>query len=343
MLTARGSAEALDPDRLFADLGDAPALCLAVSGGPDSTAMLGLAARWRAGRAGGPALHVATVDHGLRAGSAAEAAMVAALAARFDLPHAILRWEGAKPTTRIQEAARAVRYRLLGTHCRAIGAPILLVAHHGDDQAETVLMRLGRGSGVAGLAAMRRRTPLPDGTLLVRPLLGCAKADLVDICRREHWPYAIDPSNGDETFHRVRLRRRAAEAAALGLTPATLRRLARRMARADEALEAEVARFWDIVAPRALPEGWTADLAAVRAAEPEILQRVVGRLVAPAGDRRALSLARLERLAEALGSALAGGTSFRGTLGGACVALDGDGILRITPEPPRRRGRSRRD
>ena len=139
---------------LFADLASVPALILAVSGGPDSTALLWLAARWRARRKRGPRLIVVTVDHGLRPESAREALAVKRLARALKVEHRTLRWTGRKPKTGIQEAAREARYRLLsGAACQA-GARHILTAHTLDDQAETILFRMARGSGVSGLAGM---------------------------------------------------------------------------------------------------------------------------------------------------------------------------------------------
>ena len=140
--------------RFFAPLAGRWAL-LAVSGGPDSLALMRLAARWLVeGQAGGAASHVATVDHGLRPDRGQEAEAVAGWAEAVGLPHSILTWQGAKPRSRIQERARTVRYALLGAHARELGADYLLTAHHADDQAETILFRLLRGSGLAGLAGM---------------------------------------------------------------------------------------------------------------------------------------------------------------------------------------------
>ena len=137
---------------LFADLSEAAALILAVSGGPDSTALLWLAARWRARRKHGPKLIAVTIDHGLREESAREALAVKRLAKKLKVEHRTLRWTGAKPKTGIQEAARAARYRLLADAARKAGARHILTAHTLDDQAETVLFRLARGSGISGIA-----------------------------------------------------------------------------------------------------------------------------------------------------------------------------------------------
>ena len=144
---------AADIEALFAPLGRARTLLIAVSGGPDSTALLLMAAEW-ARRRGRTRIEAATVDHGLRPESAEEAKAVAALCARLGVAHRILQWKGAKPASRLQERAREARYRLLVDHAKAIGADALLTAHHADDQAETVLFRLLRGSGVAGLRGM---------------------------------------------------------------------------------------------------------------------------------------------------------------------------------------------
>lgn len=146
---------------LFDDLSPLPAVVLAVSGGPDSTALLWLAARWRAARKKGPALLAVTVDHGLRKEAAGEARAVAKLARRLGIAHRTLRWTGAKPKTGLSQAARAVRYRLLAQVARKAGAPAVLTAHTRDDQAETMLIRMSRGSGLTGLAGMQRVSFLP--------------------------------------------------------------------------------------------------------------------------------------------------------------------------------------
>ncbi|MEA2871782.1 MAG: tRNA(Ile)-lysidine synthase, partial [Hyphomicrobiales bacterium] len=131
-----------------------------MSGGPDSTALLWLAARWRAWRKHAPTLIAVTVDHGLRPESAREARAVKRFAHKLDVAHRTLRWSGKKPASGIQQAAREARYRLLAGAARKAGARHILTAHTLDDQAETVLFRLARGSGIAGLRGMRAVTPL---------------------------------------------------------------------------------------------------------------------------------------------------------------------------------------
>ena len=148
---------------LFAGLDDWPALVLAVSGGPDSTALMLLAARWRDALKGDkPKLIAVTVDHGLRPEAKREAAAVARLARKLKVTHRTLRWTGRKPATGLQQAARHARYRLLAEAARKAGASHILTAHTLDDQAETVLIRLSRGSGLTGLGAMQGVTTLQE-------------------------------------------------------------------------------------------------------------------------------------------------------------------------------------
>jgi len=194
---------------LFADLADLPVLVLAVSGGPDSTALLMLAARWRKARKRGPKLVAVTVDHGLRAEARREAFAVKRLARSLGVTHRTLRWSGRKPSAGLQEAARLARYWLLADAARKSSARHVLTAHTLDDQAETVLIRLTRGSGVGGLAAMARVASLPGSggaIVLVRPLLEVRKARLLATLRKAGIAYADDPSNRDPRFTRVRLR-----------------------------------------------------------------------------------------------------------------------------------------
>jgi len=213
---------------------------VAVSGGPDSLALLLLAASARPGE-----FEAATVDHGLRPESAAEAEMVADLCDEIDVPHAILaiEWD-LPPASAIQEQARAVRYGALAAwmHDRDIGA--FLTAHHLDDQAETLVMRLNRGSGVRGLAGMRRKSKVPgypDLTLL-RPLLSWRRAELERICSEAGVEPVSDPGNLDERFERVRIRR--ALAAADWLDPAALARSAENLGWSDEALDWATGQVW---------------------------------------------------------------------------------------------------
>ena len=222
--------------RLFADWKAAPAIILAVSGGPDSIALMWLAARWRGARKQGPRLIAVTVDHGLRPEAAREARAVKALARTLDLPHRTLRWTGSKPRTGLPAAARDARYRLLAQAARACGATHVLTAHTRDDQAETLLMRMARGSGLAGLAAMARQSER-GGIVLVRPFLHISKSQLVATLSKAKLGFAVDPSNLDLSFTRPRFRALMPALAAEGCDSRNLARLAVRLARANAALE----------------------------------------------------------------------------------------------------------
>jgi tRNA(Ile)-lysidine synthase len=162
-----------------------------------------LASDWAASQKG--RVVALTVDHGLRAESAAEARLVGRRLKARGIPHRILTWQGGKPRTGIQEAARAARYRLLFDWCRARGILHLLTAHTLDDQAETFLLRLGRGSGADGLAAMPLVSEGPDVRLL-RPLLTLPKARLIATLKARGQDWIEDPSNRDTGFARVRVR-----------------------------------------------------------------------------------------------------------------------------------------
>jgi tRNA(Ile)-lysidine synthase len=227
---------ASEAKRLFADWKTMPALVLAVSGGPDSIALMWLAARWRRALTRGPQLFAVTVDHGLRPEAAREAREVKRLAQSLDLPHRTLRWTGAKPKTGLPAAARSARYRLLAQAARQSHATHILTAHTRDDQAETLLMRLLRGSGIAGLAAMARESER-DGLRLARPLLDVSKSQLIATLKKAGIDFADDPTNRDASFTRPRIRAVMPALAAEGGDARSLARLASRLARANAAVE----------------------------------------------------------------------------------------------------------
>ena len=319
----------------FSALAGARRVLLAVSGGPDSMALMLLAARWARRDADAPELSVATVDHGLRPGSADEAAQVGAWASACGLSHAILRWEGDKPTRAIQEKARAARYALLVGHARAIGAQALATAHHAEDQAETVLFRLLRGSGVAGLAGMTVLS-IRHGLPLHRPLLDWSKAELAAVCAAEGQAFLDDPSNRDPTFARTRLRAGAASLAAGGLDRDALLRLARRAARAEQALT----RAADEAEARLCADGLRLDALALVELPDEIALRLVERLTRRAsGGEKPARLDRLESVVGRLGEAARAGRRLSASLAGAVLSLDKAGKLTARRESPRRRGR----
>ncbi len=184
-----------------------PVVAAAVSGGPDSIALLLLLDDW-ARRHGGSVLAL-TVDHGLRAESAQEARQVGAWAAARGIAHETLHWTGEKPGAGIQAAARRARYGLLSDACAKRGILHLAVAHHADDQAETVVFRNDRGSGPEGLAGMAAARSL-GGVRLIRPLLGWPKYSLIATCAAFGQNYFEDPSNRSDRFARTALRARLA-------------------------------------------------------------------------------------------------------------------------------------
>ncbi|MBX9757681.1 MAG: tRNA lysidine(34) synthetase TilS [Beijerinckiaceae bacterium] len=296
-------------------------------------ALLDLVARWAAEAPGRPPVFAATVDHGLRAASGEEAQVAARFAAACGVPHAVLPWEGEKPATRLQETARAARYELLAREARRIGADFVLTAHHADDQAETILMRLGRGSAIAGLAGMAALSAR-DGLMLFRPLLGVRKAALVDRCEREGVSFVRDPSNENPRFARTGARRLAALLEAQGLGPHEWARLARRAARAEEALAAGAA-----AALANLPAG-PLPMEALAALPQEIALRCLAARALAAGAGKPARLERTEAAWDRLAAAHGRRDALALTLAGAQIALDLQGALTFSPEPPRRRGRT---
>jgi tRNA(Ile)-lysidine synthase len=332
---------AQEAKRLFADWRGVPAIVLAVSGGPDSIALMWLAARWRRALARGPRLIAVTVDHGLRPEAAAEAREVKRLARSLDLPHRTLRWPGAKPRTGLPAAARAARYRLLAQVARASGATHVLTAHTRDDQAETLLMRMLRGSGIAGLAAMARESER-DGLLLARPFLNVSKSQLIATLQKAKVDFADDPTNRDTSFTRPRLRALMPVLATEGGDTRNLARLASRLARANAAVEVLVDGAERYLALRDRETSHAGfDAKAFAAMPEEIRLRLLLRAIDRIGHEGPAELGKVEALLSALDRAGAEKNAgcrprLKQTLGGALVSLI-DGRIRVEPAPPRRR------
>jgi tRNA(Ile)-lysidine synthase len=325
-----------DAKHLFADWKAAPALVLAVSGGPDSIALMWLMARWRRALARGPQLIAVTVDHGLRPEAAREARDVKRLARSLDLPHRTLRWTGAKPKTGLPAAARAARYRLLAKAARAAGATHILTAHTRDDQAETLLMRMLRGSGIAGLAAMARVTER-EGLWLARPLLDISKSQLIATLNKAKVGFADDPTNRDTHFTRPRLRAIMPMLAEEGGDARNLARLAARLARANAAVEVLVdgaERFLALTDRDASRRGF--DATAFAGLPEEIRLRLLKRAIDRVGHEGPAELGKVEALLDILDRAVAEGRpKLKQTLAGAIISLIGPRI-RVEPAPPRR-------
>lgn len=316
---------------------------VAVSGGSDSLALMLLIKAWAEAR-GLPPPWVVSVDHGLREGSAGEARQVAAWAKAAGLKAKVLTGKGPPPVADIESAARRLRYRLLGAFAKAHGLKAVYVAHSSDDQAETVLLRLARGSGVDGLAGMRALSPYPEPgfapLLLARPLLGFERRRLREFLLSRRQPWIEDPMNADARFARVRIRLAWPQLAELGLTPARLSETAAHLGRARQALET-AAEAVSARACRPWRKGLAVDPAALAAAPAELgLRALAGMLMAVSANPYR---PRFERLS-ALFAAVTGGTLGGGrTLHGCRIApapqagkLFGIGTLLIEAEGGRR-------
>jgi len=298
-------------------------LALAVSGGADSMALLALSQAAFPGQ-----VIAATVDHGLRAAAADEAAMVAAWCGERGVPHATLRADRMIGPSDIQARARAMRYDLLAAWAAGAGATLLATAHHADDQAETFLMRAARGSGPAGLAGIRAHRAL-GGLGLIRPLLGWRRAALRALVEGAGIPFIDDPSNLDERFERVRVRQLLA--AEPWLDPLQLAGAAAHAAEVDGALADLADRLWQHHA--------TIATGAVRIALPDVPRELRRRVARRAIDhvRRAAGIDRpafdMASNIESLLDALERGKS--ATQGGVLAAVK-RGIWHFRAEPPRR-------
>lgn len=299
---------------------------LAVSGGPDSMALLVMVAEWlaRGGRRS-PAISVATVDHGLRPESASEAAFVSAEARRLGLPHVILHWTGNKPATGIADAARKARYHLLDTYARSFGTDnaAVVTAHHADDQAETFAMRLARGAGVTGLAAMPPERPLQTGSSvrLVRPLLAFPKSRLIATLEARGVAAVEDPTNRNEHYERVRVRNRLPALDAAGISATAIATSARRVGDAEAALLYADDRFIETLGLSFGNEVFAAfNREAFRQGPRLLRQRLLARLLARyGGSSQRPQLSEIEDLAARLH--MDGKTT--ATLGGAMISCGG--------------------
>ena len=310
----RRDLEALD--------GEPERIGVAVSGGPDSLALLLLADAAFPGR-----VEAATVDHGLRSEGAGEAALVAALCGRLGCPHETLKVEVASAGAGLQGEARRARYAALRAWAGRRGLPLLATAHHQDDQAETLLMRLQRGSGLAGLSAIRPIRPEGPSLVLVRPLLGWTRAELAGIVAAAGIAAVDDPSNRDPRFDRVATRRFLA--ANPQFQPARLARSAAALREAGDAL----AWAADQLAPDRLTSAggeWRIDPAGLPR---ELRRRLLARAVAEIRDAAGLASTRTvgEDVESLLATLEAGGA---GTLAG--VMARGGAVWHLRLAPPRR-------
>jgi tRNA(Ile)-lysidine synthase len=287
-----------------------PEIAVAVSGGADSMAAAVLAHDW-AGALNGRAVAL-TVDHGLRSESADEAALVRQRLSDLGIETAALVWSGDKPASNLQAEARRARYRLLADWCAGQGILHLVLGHHREDQAETFLLRLSRGSGLYGLAAMTALQELPDYRVL-RPLLTQPKARLVETLIRRGVAWVEDPSNRDPKYARTRLRSLAASFAAEGLTAAKLADTAARLGRSRVAMEEAVSK--------ALARSVTIHPAGIAIVDPDPLRalpqdtalRCLTRILTTiSGAEYGPRMARLETLHDRISRGLTSGATLSG-------------------------------
>jgi tRNA(Ile)-lysidine synthase len=305
-----------------------PRIAVGVSGGADSLALSLLLKAWTDDRGG--SLLALTVDHGLRHDAAAEAVQVGSWLKERGIEHDVLRWEGAKPASGIQAGARDARYRLLTERCHAEGILHLALAHHREDQAETVLLRFAHGSGVDGLSGMAavRET---GSVRFLRPLLSTGRDRLRAFLIEAGQPWIEDPSNQSPAYARARLRGTAEMLSGEGWSAERAADTARRLGRARSALEIAAARL-AAAAVDLWPEGCVLlrpDL--LRDTEDETALRLLSRCLSVVGGARYRP--KLEAV-ERLHLSLREGSIGRGrTLGGCRVLQYRDGRLLIAREP----------
>lgn len=310
------------------------AVAVALSGGPDSMALAALTQEWA--QELGIAVHAITVDHALRTESATEALRVGNWVSRHlpGVTHRILRRDEALiAPTKLQEQARHDRYRLMADECRTRGITHLLLAHHQDDQAETFLFRLCKGSGLDGLAAMLPQTS-SHGITLVRPLLGVNKDTLTATCQARALPFVSDPSNTNDKFARVRLRRVMSALGREGLTVRRLAVTALRLGRARAALEYYAEAAWRDAVVSQSECDVLFDLTKLSAVPEDIRVRVLTRALAQVGGDQGYG-PRLEQVEE-LGAVLFEQAGFTRTTLHHCLVENSTArkTLRITREKP---------
>jgi tRNA(Ile)-lysidine synthase len=326
VLAAKPDFSYNDCDALFATLRSECHIALAVSGGSDSMAMLRLAEQWSKGLV---KLTVLTVDHGLRLEAAAEAAQVAAWCDVFSIEHHTLHWQGEKPKTGVQAKARAARYDLMTAWCVRNQVAWLLTAHTQDDQAETVLMRQSRTNTVESLAGIWETSEW-GGAKIMRPLLSLRRAELRSFLNRVGQAWIEDPSNADERFERVRVRKTMDETRI-----ADLAQIAVDAGRAARGLEIS-AKTWLEQHLTVFPEGYgTVPRTAFCALEVELQRRVLQQLIQNFGAGNRVDPGELDHISRWI----AGGGLSRRTLGGAVIASRKEVLVvgreagRISPTP----------
>jgi len=306
---------------------------LGLSGGPDSMALGYCLSHLAQRHYPHIMLHAITVDHALRDESAAEAKTVGDWVQDWpNTVHQIMRWDEDKPESRILESARTARYHLLRDYMRENDINHLFLAHHRDDQAETFLFRLAKGSGLDGLSGMREVQALDDeGRVMIRPFLGVDKASLVALCEAYRIPFVRDPTNEKQDYARPRLRAARTVLEDEGLTSKRLAVTAMRLARARDALEYYTQKLFDESVMESTDQHCVFRAKEILEAPEELmirlLQEAMGR-ISPERDYAP----RLEKLEEIVKDMRRRQTR-RATLGGCLLTHDEkQGVIRVERE-----------
>lgn len=300
-------------ERLGVDRGDP--IAVAVSGGADSMALAHLLGQWSAGE-----LHILTVDHGLRVEARDEARLVARFAKSIGAKYKKFKWMNRKSDKSIQENARAARYQMMADYCLLKSIPYLLTAHHADDQTETVLFRLAKGSGLDGLRGIEEKSAYDRNVNLLRPLLHVTHEDCVALCRREDVAWAEDPSNQSEKYMRGRMRASRAVLEREGLTAERVEQLTRRIDRALNFIEYAVDEYQKKLILISESNRIVFKWSEFGAAPDEVIVRLLQRTIARLGASTAYG-PRLEDV-ERLAARMTDGNTFRGaTLGKVKISV----------------------
>jgi tRNA(Ile)-lysidine synthase len=312
-------------DILFSGLNSVPNVTLAVSGGADSLCLLVLFSEWKNRTSWSGRADVVVVDHGLRSESAAEAEFVNQCAKQNGLACKVLCWSGEKPGCNVQEEARRARYQLIADHMKLTGTEALLLGHHLDDQAETFLDRLTRGSGIYGLSAMAADEPDgPEGLRLLRPFLGVPKRRLEASLLDRGLSWCADPSNADTKYKRSRLRRMARLLAEEGLSVDRIAQTSQQIRRAREALEFTVQKIFERHVEEHPASPLKIDLETYRATPEDLRLRLLTLIITRVtGVRARLRFTKLQ----ALDTALLSEGDCRHPLSGAFFAADGNTVF----------------
>lgn len=305
------------PDRVVA---------VGLSGGADSLALTHVLAQVAL-----HPVHALIVDHGLREESSVEAEQVYKTVCSWPNVRAqILCWDAPKPKTRLMEAARAARYALMAAYCRAHDIRFLYLAHHGDDQAETVLARLAKGSGVDGLAGMQREQAYDKHLTIVRPLLSYRHEDCIAYCRAQGLIWVEDPSNINAQYLRPRLRAAQSVLAQEGLTVPHLMHTATRARAARDALMWMTDRLWAEALVDAASDSCTLRLSILQTLPSELVIRLIKKAMVQVGPARAYD-PRLLRLEAVVDELTQNGSLSGRTLAGCKIATDRKAsVLRVS-------------